>query len=126
MTKNGSLPGRHLLLDFYDAARLTDRAGIEGALRAAAAACGATVLDLHLHEFGTGAGLTGLALLRESHISVHTWPEQSFAALDIFVCGACDAEAAVQPLRDFFTPGRTRVRRSLRGAAVDAPESVIG
>lgn len=80
--------GRHLMADLHGCTGLTDIALIERALRAAAAAAGATVLDVRLHAFGEGQGVTGVALLAESHISIHSWPEHGYAAIDIFLCGA--------------------------------------
>jgi S-adenosylmethionine decarboxylase len=109
------LPGLHVLLDLFDACGLADQAGIEATLRAAARACGATVLDMRLHQFEQGGGVTGVALLAESHISIHTWPETGFAAVDIFMCGACDSRLAVAPLRDYFTPGRIDIKTIARG-----------
>ena len=61
---------------------------IELALREGATAAGATVLEVRLHGFGAGQGVTGVALLAESHISIHSWPEHGYAAIDIFLCGA--------------------------------------
>lgn len=89
-------PGRHGLLDVYDgdAARLANPAWLEQALQDAARAAGATRLSSHFHHFGTGMGVTGVVLLAESHISIHTWPEHGFAAVDIFLCGTHDMAAA--------------------------------
>ena len=87
-------PGLHLLVDFWECRGLRDAEGIERTLREAAAACGATVLDVMLHNFGEGGGITGVALLAESHISIHTWPETGDAALDLFKCGRCDPRTA--------------------------------
>ncbi|HEY8189157.1 MAG TPA: adenosylmethionine decarboxylase, partial [Micavibrio sp.] len=85
------------------------------ALRKSAEACGATVLDITLHSFGEGAGITGVAVLSESHISIHTWPEIGFAALDVFMCGTCDPRKAVPVLQEFFKPGETVVSECRRG-----------
>lgn len=63
-------------------------------MRRAAAAGRAQVLASHMHAFGSGGGVTGVVLLAESHITVHTWPERDYAAFDVFMCGGCDAEAA--------------------------------
>ncbi len=110
-------PGTHLLIDFWQAHELTDMAGIETAMRAAATACGATVLDVLLHAFGEGAGVTGVAILAESHISIHTWPELDYVALDVFMCGACNPKFALPVLRAHFKPGREAVRAHKRGKA---------
>lgn len=78
--------GRHLIADLRDAQRLTDVTHVEACLIAAAAATGATLLEVRLHSFGPGQGVTGVAMLAESHISIHTWPEHGTACVDIFLC----------------------------------------
>ena len=85
-TDTGPL-GRHLIADLSAARGLADPVAVQAALRAAAAAARVTLLDLSVHHFGAGMGVTGVALLAESHISIHTWPETGQAAVDIFVCG---------------------------------------
>ncbi len=86
----------HLIADIAAAHGLDDLALIESVLREAATAARVTVLDVRLHHFGPGAGVTGVAILAESHISIHSWPEQGVAAIDIFVCGpVADARAAL-------------------------------
>lgn len=107
--------GRHLLADLYGCPVLDDVALIETALRAAADSAGATVIGLHLHHFGEGQGVTGVALLAESHMSIHSWPEHGYAAIDIFLCGARhDPAAALATLARHLEPERitqTMVRR---------------
>jgi len=118
MSQLSFAPGKHVLLDFYQASHLCDMNAIESALRTAAIACGAEVLNIQLHSFGEGQGITGVALLAESHISIHTWPETQFAAIDIFMCGDCDAENAIAPLKHSFTPSKvdkTVCQRGLHG-----------
>jgi len=108
-------PGQHLLIDFWGARHLTDLSRIEKALREAAEACGATILKLMLHGFGEGSGITGVAILAESHISIHTWPELDYAALDIFMCGACDPQKALPCLRAHFEPSAESIISHRRG-----------
>ena len=107
--------GGHLLLDLWDASNLTDPAGVEAALCEAARASGATILHAHLHQFGEGGGVSGVVVLAESHISIHTWPERNFAAVDIFMCGACDPRLAVPVLRRAFRPGTVKLTEHRRG-----------
>ncbi len=108
--------GTHLLIDLWDARQLDDIVHVEHALRQAAAACGATVLDVKLHSFGEKWGVTGVALLSQSHISIHTWPETNFAALDVFMCGPCDPRNALHVLHEAFKPQQMNVTEARRGA----------
>lgn len=111
--------GRHLLIDLYgvDAALLGDASAIEQALHTAARAAGATAISATFHRFGAGLGVTGVLLLRESHISIHTWPELGFAAVDMFVCGAADTAAALAALRAGLPSARCAIRDERRGGA---------
>ena len=108
-------PGKHLLIDFHDAQNLQDIAIIEQALREASAACEANVLQVMLHHFGEGAGVTGVALLSESHMSIHTWPEIGFAAIDVFLCGKCDPNDALPVLKKYFRPKSFEIIQNNRG-----------
>jgi S-adenosylmethionine decarboxylase len=107
--------GLHLLVDLWGAERLDDLDYIDSALRKAVAAAGATLLHVHLHHFGDGGGVSGVAVIAESHISVHTWPEYGFAAFDVFMCGNSRPEAAVQVLRRAFKARRAVVSQHRRG-----------
>jgi len=73
------------------------------------------VLDVKTHDFGTRAGFTGMALLAESHISVHTWPEHGYAAIDIFMCGNANPRLSLSVLEAYFNAGRTDVQVFSRG-----------
>lgn len=108
-------PGLHLLIDFQGAENLRNESGIKETLRKSAETCGARVLEIILHSFGEDAGITGVAILAESHISIHTWPEIDFAALDIFMCGTCDPRNAVPVLQTFFQPKKAQIREFHRG-----------
>lgn len=109
--------GRHVLADFHGcAARLDDVDLVERALRDAVPAAGATILDLNLHHFGEGQGVTGVALLAESHMSIHTWPEHGYVALDLFLCGRRhDIDAAMSVLAEAFRPADISKRTIERG-----------
>ena len=108
-------PGKHLLLDFYGAKNLTDLNYIKRALISTADKCKATVLGVNFHSFGINKGITGVIILAESHISIHTWPEINFVALDVFMCGNCTATDAVEPLKQFFKPTKTIIKEIARG-----------
>lgn len=108
-------PGLHLLIDYWGCKNMQDENGIGETLRKAAEACGATVLDVHLHSFGEQSGVTGVATLAELHISIHTWPEIDYVALDVFVCGSCNAYKALDVLEDFFKPVKQQLSVHERG-----------
>jgi len=80
--------GRHCILELYhcDKAKLNDEAFIRTTITSSAKIAGATLINLVTHSFKP-QGVTGLALLAESHISIHTWPEIGYAAIDVFTCG---------------------------------------
>lgn len=113
--------GTHLILDFHGAQRLDDLELMEAGLRRAVEAAGATLLHIHLHHFTPNGGISGVAVLAESHISVHTWPECSYAAFDIFMCGDARPELGAEVLRQTFAPTRTEIVEHRRGV-VDVPE----
>ncbi|HWU72431.1 MAG TPA: adenosylmethionine decarboxylase [Sphingomonas sp.] len=113
--------GTHLLADLFDCDHLDDEARIEAALRAAVTAADATLLELKVHGFGTGQGVTGIALLAESHISIHSWPERGYAAVDMFLCGRRhDLDAALEALARVLDAGRIEQRRFARGFSLEA------
>ena len=109
--------GAHLLIDLWGAERLDDIAFIRETFEAAIEAAGATLLHIHLHHFTPNDGVSGVAVLAESHISVHTWPENGYAALDVFMCGRADPRKAVPVLERAFRPDRIAVKEVLRGRA---------
>ncbi len=107
--------GVHLIIDLHEAERLDDLAYVERALRDCVAASGASLLHIHLHHFTLNGGVSGVAVLAESHISVHTWPEYGYAAFDVFMCGDTDPHLTVEVLKRAFRPGRISVSEHLRG-----------
>ena len=103
--------GKHCILELYqcDAAKLDDEAFLRTAITAAAKRAGATLLNLITHRFEP-QGVTGLALLAESHISIHTWPESGYAAVDVFTCGDHTMpEKACQVLADELQAGHQKL-----------------
>lgn len=80
--------GRHLLVELHecDRAVLDDLDMIREAMLKAAVDCGAEVLGDSFHRFSP-QGVSGVVVIAESHLSVHTWPEYGYAAVDIFTCG---------------------------------------
>ncbi|MDA0231162.1 MAG: adenosylmethionine decarboxylase [Proteobacteria bacterium] len=107
--------GVHKIVDMWAPRRIDDLEFIETALRESVAAARATLLHIHLHHFDNTGGVSGVAVLAESHISVHTWPERGFAAFDVFTCGNTDPEAAIAVLTSAFQPERVEVCEILRG-----------
>jgi S-adenosylmethionine decarboxylase len=107
--------GTHLLIDLWGAENLDDLEAVDLALRRSVEACGATLLDIYLHRFTPNGGVSGVAVLAESHISIHTWPERGYAALDVFVCGVCDPYEAIPVLREAFRPERVQLTEQKRG-----------
>jgi S-adenosylmethionine decarboxylase len=107
--------GSHLIIDLWDARHLDDIEVVEDALRHAVRAAGASLLHLHLHAFTPNGGVSGVAVLAESHISIHTWPERGYAAIDVFMCGATEPHKVVPILKDAFEAGRIAICEQMRG-----------
>lgn len=107
--------GMHLLVDLWGASNLCDPEHIDRALRNAAEAAGATILHGHFHHFSPNGGVSGVLVLAESHISIHTWPERDFAAIDIFMCGACNPYDGLPALKAAFHPASVNLDEQRRG-----------
>jgi len=106
--------GTHLIIEVVDGHGLDDEARIQRAFRDCVETCGATLLHIHTHKFSP-QGVSGVAVLAESHISVHTWPEIGYGAFDVFMCGDAQPWKAVDVLRTAFEAGDVRVKELLRG-----------
>ena len=110
--------GRHLILELWEATNLNDPRILEQALRDTVAAIDGTLLDVRVVEFPVH-GVTGVAIISESHVAVHTWTEHGYAAIDIFTCNMeADLDAGIEAMKKHFLPGRTQVmevRRGLQG-----------
>ena len=106
--------GVHLIVDLHGAERLDDIEHIEATLRRCVEAARATLLHIHVHHFQPN-GVSGVAVLAESHISIHTWPDAGYAALDVFMCGSADPDKCIPVLREAFSAQRVGVNEILRG-----------
>ena len=114
--RNGvEFAGTHLSLDLYDASHLDDIERIELDMRDIVTYCGTTLLHIHLHQFSPSGGVSGVADVAESHISVHPGPERNYAAFDVFMCGDAEPKYAVPVLKRAFFPRRIEVCEELRG-----------
>ncbi len=107
--------GMHLLVDLWGARNLSHPALIDHSLCEAALAAGATILHSHFHHFSPNGGVSGVVVLAESHISIHTWPERDFAAIDIFMCGDCNPHLAIPVLQRTFQADRVELDEQRRG-----------
>jgi S-adenosylmethionine decarboxylase len=114
--------GTHLIIDLFGAKRLDEIAHVEAALRHCITVAGATLLHIHLHHFTPNGGVSGVAVLAESHISVHTWPEAGYAAFDVFMCGHAQPHLAVAVLEEAFTAEGVRVVEHKRGEEMSAED----
>ena len=116
VTRDGmSFAGTHVIIDLWGASGLDDLELIDRAMREAVEACRATLLHVHLHRFEPSGGVSGVAVLAESHISIHTWPERGYAALDVFMCGSAMPHMALPVLRAAFKPSSVQLVEHRRG-----------
>jgi S-adenosylmethionine decarboxylase len=114
--RSGAAIGSHCIVDLWGAGHLADAKWLTHTLEAASTTAGATLLNVFLHEFPSSGGITGVALLAESHMSIHTWPEKGYAAVDIFMCGRADPKLALKVLMLQLRPTHSSVKYLARGA----------
>jgi S-adenosylmethionine decarboxylase proenzyme len=116
--------GLHITADLFDCADpqglLADAGALQWRCEAQVRAAGLTVVGTHFHAFAGGGGVTGVVLLAESHLALHTWPEHASVTLDAYVCNfrrdnSAQAEALVAALVKGFGPGRVSLQRLHRG-----------
>ena len=106
--------GTHLFIDMWDAQNTGNAEAIEAAVEQAVADCGATILEASYRKFSEDGGVTGFAILAESHLCVNTWHEERMVAVDVFFCGALDPYKCVPAIRDVFQPTRVDISEHKR------------
>lgn len=121
--------GKHLILDAWRVSsdRLNDPEFMREALKKAIDDCGATLINLCVHQFSP-YGVTATATLAESHMAVHTWPEHGYLGADLFFCGEGRPERALDTLVELYEPREVKIRRLNRGIdpAVEADDYLSG
>ncbi|MGH1362571.1 MAG: adenosylmethionine decarboxylase [Calditrichia bacterium] len=96
--------GRHILAEFFDCDNdlLNDAQHIEMCMKRAALECGATIVSATFHAFNPH-GVSGVVVIAESHLAIHTWPEYGYAAVDVFTCGeTVDPAVATAALKEYL------------------------
>lgn len=111
--------GDHALMDLYGAVGLDNADFLKHIIERAAVLAGATVILSNYHVFSEGGGISGMTLLAESHISIHTWPERQFAAVDLFMCGNADPMIAAEHIGYCLGAKGREVRLLQRGMTAD-------
>ncbi len=109
--------GRHILAEFYGcpAEMLNDPAQIEQDMVAAALEAGAEIRETVFHKFSP-QGVSGVVVISESHLAIHTWPEFGYAAVDIFTCGqTVDPWVSCNYLKQKFAAHNMTAREIKRG-----------
>lgn len=109
--------GRQILVEFYDCdqSRLNDVSFIEESLLHATRESGATIISHNFHKFSP-YGVSGVVVIAESHVAIHTWPEYRYAAVDIFTCGeSIDPWSIQEILKEQFSSGNVSSMEMKRG-----------
>lgn len=109
------LAGKHIIIECVGQHAHLCEAELGSILNQAARAAGATVLSSHFHQFGPQNGVTGVLILAESHITVHTWPEHDYAAFDVFMCGTCKPDRAVEIIVSAAPAEMVKTKTLVRG-----------
>ncbi|ACY17194.1 S-adenosylmethionine decarboxylase proenzyme [Haliangium ochraceum DSM 14365] len=113
--------GNHLLVEYFDCEPevLDDASAIEDAMQRAAEAAQASIVTTAFHRFAP-QGVSGVVVIAESHLSIHTWPEHGYAAVDFYTCGDCLPECAYEELRAGLGAERAEVLHVQRGRRGEA------
>ena len=107
--------GVHLIVELWNASNLDNLQIIDQTFRQAIDTIGATLLKIDLHKFSPSGGVSGMAIISESHLSIHSWPEYRYAAIDIFVCGDVDPYKALPVIKQGFETDSVQITEIKRG-----------
>ncbi len=114
--------GRHVIIELWGCNEaINDADRVKTAMLDAVKAANATLLNIYVHTFSP-QGVTGVAVLSESHLSIHTWPEYGYAAADVFTCGeTTQPKAAAEVLRAAFKATQADIKELTRGVRPTEP-----
>ena len=107
--------GSHLIIDLWNTSFDNKITTLRSIIKKAVLIGNATMLHIHLHRFGKDQGISGVAILAESHISVHTWPERDYIAFDIFMCGNTNPKESAKYLIRSLSPKKKKITDLKRG-----------
>lgn len=113
--------GRQMVVEFYDCdkEKMDDLKGVEQDMMDAAIASGATIVEKVFHRFSPW-GISGVVVIAESHLAIHTWPEYGYAAVDLFTCGdEVDPMKGFELLKERFDSKNMSVMEMKRGMFAD-------
>jgi S-adenosylmethionine decarboxylase len=117
MAEFNKVLGNHMLVEFYncDQRILDDTDGIARHMNEAARICGATIVQSTFHRFQPH-GVSGVVVISESHLAIHTWPEYGYASVDLYTCGdTVDPMKAYEYLKAVFNAKEAEVQTLKRG-----------
>jgi S-adenosylmethionine decarboxylase len=119
--------GRHLLLELFDCDpdAINSLDIVKASMVEAAKRAQATIVDVVFHEFNP-FGISGVVVIAESHLAIHTWPEYRYAAVDVFSCGeTLQPQVAVEHLVEQLGAARTSVVELQRGVFLRTPNPIV-
>jgi S-adenosylmethionine decarboxylase len=112
--------GRHVIAEFYDCRPelLSDPDYIRAVMLQTARVIGATIVAESFHTFSP-QGVSGTVIIAESHLSIHTWPENGYAAVDVYTCGGLNPRVGCEFLAEHLDASSSRLQEILRGLPDD-------
>jgi S-adenosylmethionine decarboxylase len=118
--------GHHQSIDLYGARHLGDAAHIERMLRRCLSAAGGKPLGVYLHQLEPSSGVAGVAILADCHVSVRSWPERGYLALDVVNSGDAGLTLSVEQLKRAFAASSASVATQRRGTSAEPAKAASG